>query len=193
MILAAAVIVRMLDDAFAHFEGQIQSAKGGVAQLEVFDDAQRVQVVIEEEAVRAHGGVERFLSGVAERRMADVVHQGERLDQVDIQAELRRDGAGDLRDLNGVGQAIAEVVGVAAGEDLGLGFEAAKSAGMDDAVAVALKVVAVGMLRLGITASAGLFHVHRVVGQHGESLAEASTQYLVPSTQCERGMRTTVI
>jgi hypothetical protein len=30
------------------------------------------------------------------------------------------------------------------------------------------------MLRLGITASAGLLHPHRVVGEHGESLTEAA-------------------
>ena len=51
---------------------------------------------------------------------------------------------------------------------------------MNDAVAVALEVVAVGMRRLGKAASAGVFDVHRVAGEHGESLAEVvSTQYSV--------------
>jgi hypothetical protein len=67
-------------------------------------------------------------------------------------------------------EAIAEVIGVAARENLGLGFEAAEGAGVDDAVTVALKVVAVGVLRLGVTASAGVFRVHRVVSEHGKSL-----------------------
>ena len=40
------VIVGMFDDAFANFEGQVESAESGVAQLEVFYDAQRVQVVV---------------------------------------------------------------------------------------------------------------------------------------------------
>ena len=88
----------MLDDAFANFEGQIQPAESGVAQLEVLHDAQGVQVVVEEKAVRAHGDVERFFAGMAERRMADVVNQSERLDQIHVQAELSGDGAGDLRD-----------------------------------------------------------------------------------------------
>ena len=70
-----------------------------------------------------------------------------------------------------MGQAIAEVIGEAAGKNLGLGFQAAKSARMDDAVAVALKVVAIGMLGLRNAASAGLLHPHGVVGQHEESLA----------------------
>src|SRR5262250_3055552 len=44
---------------------------------------------------------------------------------------------------------------------------------MDDPVAVTLKVVAVGMLRLWETASAGIFRAHGVVGEHEESLAES--------------------
>src|ERR1035441_6040691 len=77
----------------------------------------------------------------------------------------------DLRDLDGVRQPVAEVVGVAPGENLSLRFQAAKSAGMDNTIAIALKVVAVGMLRLGMAASAGVFYAHRVVGEHEKSLA----------------------
>ena len=80
-------------------------------------------------------------------------------------------------------ETVAEVVGIAAGEDLRLGFEAAKGAGMNDAVAIALKVVAVRMRRLREAASAGVFDVHRVAGQHDGSLPIASTQLPVPSCQ----------
>jgi hypothetical protein len=59
------------------------------------------------------------------------------------------------------------VVGVAARENLGLRFQTAKGAGMDDAVAVALKVVAVGMRRLGMAASSGIFYVDGIVGELG--------------------------
>src|SRR5579863_2728914 len=111
---------------------------------------------------------------MSEWRMADVMHQGEGLDQIDVQAELGRDSSGDLSDLDGMSQAIAKVVGVAAGENLCLGLETAKSPGVDDAITVALKVVAVGVLRLGITASAGSLHPRGVVGEHGESLTEAA-------------------
>ena len=37
----------MLDDSFANFEGEIQSAKRRVAEFEIFDDPKCVQVVIE--------------------------------------------------------------------------------------------------------------------------------------------------
>src|SRR5208282_4949461 len=144
------VIVRMLDDAFTNLEGQIESAESGVAQFEVLDDTQRVQVVVEERAVLAHGDVQRLFASVSEWRMADVMHQGERLDQINVQTQLSGDGSRDLRDLDGVGQAIAKVVRVAAGEDLSFSLEAAESSGMDYAIAVTLKVIAVGMVRLGI-------------------------------------------
>jgi len=75
----------MLDDAFAHFEGKIQSAKGGVALLEIFDDAQGVQVVVEEQAVGAHGGVQGFFARVTERRMAEIMHQCERFGEIDVE------------------------------------------------------------------------------------------------------------
>ena len=52
--------------------------------LEILDNAQRVQVVIEVAAVRAHGGVESVLAGMPERRMADIVRQRQRLDQIVI-------------------------------------------------------------------------------------------------------------
>src|SRR5437660_9195086 len=67
-------------------------------------------------------------------------------------------------------QPVAEVVGVPSRENLGLCLEAAESSRVNDPIAVALKVVAVGMLRLGVTAPAGLFHAHRIISEHGESL-----------------------
>src|SRR5260221_7825815 len=170
-MLPGSVIVRVLNDALADFKCQIQPAESGITQFEIFDDSERVQIVIEGKPVLAHGGVERFFSRVAKRRVAEVVNQGERLRQIGVQAKLHGDGARDLRDLNGVSQPVAEMIGVAAGENLRLRFQAAKGAGMDDTVTVALKVVAVGMRWLGMAASAGVFYAHRIVGEHGESLA----------------------
>ena len=99
------------------------------------------------------GGVEGLFAGVAEGRMADVVDQGEGLGQLGIEAEGAGQGAGDLRDFKGVGEAAAEVVSgrVAgqAGKDLGLAGEAAEGAGVQDAGGVAGKGSAVGVGRLG--------------------------------------------
>src|SRR5580658_9438458 len=178
------VVVRMLDDALTNFKGQVQSAEGGVALFEIFDDAKCVQIVIEGEAVLVHGRVERFFSRVPEWRMPEIVHQGERLGQIGVQSELTSDGARNLRDLNGVRQAIAEVVGISARENLSLRLQAAEGASVNDAIAVALIVVAVRMRRLGMASSTGLFNMHRVVGEHGESLAVlAAFEILTAKTQ----------
>ena len=139
------VIARMFDDAFAHFEGEIQAGKIEIALLELLDDAQRVQIVIEALAVLAHALVELLFAGVAEGRMADVVDQRQRLGKIRIQTQRAGNGASDLRDFQSVRQAIAKMIGKAGGENLRLRFQPAESARMDDAVAVARVVVAVGM------------------------------------------------
>ena len=122
--------------------------------------------------------VQRFFAGVPERRVTDVVNQGQSLDQVHVKAELAGDGAGNLRHLQRVSQPVAKMIGETAGKNLGLGLQPAESAGMNDPVAVALEIVAIGVLGLGNAASAGLLHPHGVVGQHRESLALGSAGIL---------------
>ncbi len=156
-MIRGGVVARMFDDSFADFEGEIQAGKIQVALLEMFDDVQRVQIVIEALAVFAHAQVELLFSGVAEGRMADVVNEREGFGEVGVQAEGAGDGAGDLRDFEGVSEAVAKMVGEAGGEDLRLRFEPAEGARMDDAVAVARVVIAIRMLRFGIAAAARFF------------------------------------
>jgi len=74
-----------------------------------------------------------------------------------------------------VSEPVAEVIRIAARENLSLIFEAAKGASVDDTVAIALKIVAIGMRRFRETASAGMFCMHRVAGEHGGSLAGGRT------------------
>ncbi len=100
------------------------------------------------------------------------MHERERFDEIDVEVERAGHRARNLRHLDGVSEAVAEVVGITAGENLGLGFETAKGACVDDAVAVALEIVTVGVGRLGEAAAAGVFYLYRVAGQHEESLAE---------------------
>ncbi len=138
-VLIGGVVAGVLDDALADAEGEVEAAMGGVALLEVLDDAEGVEVVVEAAAVALEALVQGALAGVAEGRVADVVDEGEGLGEVFVEAERAGDGAGDLGDLDGVGEAAAEVVGGAAGEDLGLAGEAAEGARLHDAFAVALK------------------------------------------------------
>jgi hypothetical protein len=93
---------------------------------------------------------------MAEGRVTHVVDQSQGLDQILIQPQLGGDGAGDLRDFNGMSQAIAEMIGVAAGENLGFVLQAAKSAGMHHAVAIPLEIVTIRMPRLSIPPSAAV-------------------------------------
>ena len=76
----------MLEDAFAAFEREVESLEFGVALLELVDHAQGLQVVLEA-AVRAHAIVERVLARVAERRMSEVVREGDGLRQRLVQAQ----------------------------------------------------------------------------------------------------------
>src|SRR5260221_1330466 len=67
-MLPGSVIVRVLNDALADFKCQIQPAESGITKFEIFDDSERVQIVIEGKPVLAHGGVERLFSPVAKTR-----------------------------------------------------------------------------------------------------------------------------
>ena len=98
--------------------------------------------------------------------MADVVNQREGFGEVGVEIQAGGDGAGDLRDFERMGQAVAKMIGEAGGEDLGFGFEAAESAGVDDAIAVAGVIVAVGMRRFRVTAAARLADIHGVGCEH---------------------------
>src|ERR1700733_745595 len=139
-MLLSLIIVRVFDDPLADFESQIEPAKGCIACLKVFHDAQGVQIMVKKISMLTHGNIERLFTRVAKRRMADIMHQSEGLNQVDIQAELRRNRSRDLRNFQGVGQTITKMIGMAGGKNLGFRLKPAKSSGVDDAIAVPLKV-----------------------------------------------------
>ena len=102
--IGGGVIAGMLDDALAHFEGEIEAGEIEIALLEMLDDAQGVTVVLEVIAEAAHPFVEAAFAGVAEGRMADVVGEGERFGEIGVEAEGTGGGAGDLGDLQAVGR-----------------------------------------------------------------------------------------
>ena len=108
--------------------------------------------------VRTHQAIQFLFARVSEGRMPDVMRQRQRLGQVFVQAQRRRDGTRDLRHLNRMRQTIAEMVGKAAREDLRLIFQPAKCPRVHHAVAIALKIVAVGMRMFGIAPPARAFH-----------------------------------
>ena len=143
----------VLDHALQRLPGQVEAVELGVALLQLGDDAQALGVVVEA-AVRRHHRLQRVLAGMAERRVAEIVGERQRLGQILVEPQRAADRAGDLRDLQAVGQARAEVVALVIDEDLGLVFEPAERGGMDDAVAVALEAGAGAAFRLGVEAAA---------------------------------------
>ena len=131
------------------------------AILEPVDDAQALAIVLEA-AVRLHQVVQHAFAGVAERRMADVVREHDRLDQILVRAERARDGARDLRDLERVREPIPEVVALVVREDLRLVLQAAERARVQHAVAVALEHGAIAVLGLGLDPTARVARAHGV-------------------------------
>ena len=114
--------------------------------------------MIEPLAKSAHHGIELAFAGMSERGMTDIVGQRQRLRQILAQPQDRRDGPGNLRNLQGVGETIAEVVGEAGSEDLGLVLQTPECPRVNYAVAIAAKFVAIGVRQFGITAAARILH-----------------------------------
>ena len=95
--------------------------------------------VVVEAAVLGHAGVERVLAGMAEGRVAEIVAKRDRFRQVVVEPQGAGERARDLRHLDRMGEAGAEMVALVMDEHLRLVGEAAEGGRMDDAVAVALE------------------------------------------------------
>ena len=128
----------MLGQPFEQFPAQVQSVMAAIGRFEPHQHTQGVGVVIEP-AVFRQGFAQRILPGMAERRVADVVSEAQRLGQVLVQPQRARNRASDLGDFETVGQTHAVVIAVGCDEHLGLVAQAAERDRMDDPVAVALE------------------------------------------------------
>ena len=84
------------------------------------------------------------------------MNQSQSLGEVFVEVQHAGHGSGDLGDLDGVGEPVAEVVGERRRKNLGLVLEAAEGARMDNPVMVSLKAVTVGMIRLRKTPATAL-------------------------------------
>ena len=106
----------------------------------MLDNSESVQVMVEDVACSPHFAVEGALSSMPKRRMADVMNQRQGFSEIAVESERRGYGTRDLRNFDGVGQAIAKMIRPAMGKNLSLVLQAAKGAGVDDAITIALKV-----------------------------------------------------
>src|ERR1700741_3350844 len=125
------VIARMFDDPFTNFESEIQAGIFKIALFELFDDVERMQIVIETLAMFPHAPVQLLFAGVAEGRMTDVMNQREGFGKISVEFQGSRDGARNLGDFESVREAVAEMIGIACGENLRFGFQTAKRAGVN--------------------------------------------------------------
>ena len=124
---------RVPQDPVAHRRGQVQA-------LQHVDHPQRVLVVPEPAAeALARAAVQHVLADVAERRVAEVVPEPDRLREVLVQPQRPRDRARDLRRLQRVGEPRAVVVALGRHEHLRLVLEPPERLAVHDPVAVALE------------------------------------------------------
>ena len=81
-----------------------------------------------EPSMSPHAFGQHLFAGMSERRMTQVVSQGDGLRQIFIERQRPGDGAADRRDLDGMGQARPQMIARAVQEHLGLVFKPAKRA-----------------------------------------------------------------
>ena len=86
--------------------------------------------------------IEGTLAGMAERRVAQVVGQRQRLRQILVKPKRASQGTGNLGDLQRMGQARAEMIPFVKDEDLSLVCEPPERGRMDDTIAVPAKGIA---------------------------------------------------
>ena len=117
-----------------------------------------------EAAEVGEAGVERPLARMAERRVAEVVRQRQRLGEILVEAERAGERPGDLRHFQGVGQPGAVMVALVEHEHLGLVLQAAERGRMDDPVGVAPERVAARARRFRGEPPAGSGGILRIGG-----------------------------
>src|ERR1700730_13456406 len=127
----------------------------------MFDDTEGMQIVIEAATMSAHQFIEFIFASMAEWRMANVMDKRESLHQGRVQSQCIRNGTGDLRNFDRVRQAIPKMIGETHGKNLGFCFQAAEGARVNNTIAVANVIAAVGVRGLNIATAARILDVHR--------------------------------
>ena len=107
-------------------------------------------------AVFFHDFLQAAFSGMAERRVAEIVVEGDGFAEFFIEVKAFAKRAGDLRDFNAVGQAGSVVFALMIGKDLRFAVQTAKSRGVNQSVTVALKRRADDIGKIGVKPAAAL-------------------------------------
>ncbi len=139
----------VFDDPLQGFPGQVQPVEFGIAFLQPGDDGQRLRIVVEP-AIRLHQLGKRIFAGMAERRVAEVMGQGQSLRQILIQLQRPGDGPRDLRHLQTMGEPGTKVIALVIDEDLRFVFQPAEARRLDYPVPVPLEASAGRAFRFGV-------------------------------------------
>src|ERR1051325_6942795 len=129
MLLAA----RMFHQSLAHFPSEIQSGKSGIFLFQFLNDAQALAVVLET-SVAAHQSIQYTFAFMAERGMPKIMRQSNGFRQVFVQPQSARDVSRDTRNFDCVRQSGAQMIASAIQKNLGLIFQAAEGARVNDPV-----------------------------------------------------------
>ena len=124
---------RVADYSVAHLIGKVESP---AAVFNHINNAQALLIVVK--AV-FHYGAKRPLSGVTERRMTEIVSEGDSFRQALVERKTNGNGARNLGNLKRMSEACAVMVAVRREEDLRFMLETAERAAMNNPVAVTLK------------------------------------------------------
>ena len=96
-------------DALANFEGEVESVEFGVFDFDLLHDAKALAAATEAAGI-LHQLIESLLDRVAKGGVTKIPGEGNGLSQVFIQAEGATKRAGEGSDLDGVGQAGADMI-----------------------------------------------------------------------------------
>ena len=99
--------------------------------------------------------------------LAEVVRQRDGFGEVFVQPQRAGDITRDPRNLYGVRQPRAEVIGDTLRENLSLILKPAEGAGVNDAVTITLERSAIRMLGFGVAPSARVLNPDGIFGEHG--------------------------
>ena len=94
--------------------------------------------------------------------MAEIMGQTDRLGQVLVETQGAGNGAANLGDLDGMGQAGAEHIALVIDEHLGFVFKPAKRGRVYDSIPIPLILIAVNHVIFGMRAASGVMRVGRI-------------------------------
>ena len=158
----AAVLHKRLPD----LPRQIQTGEVWIAGFQEVNSSQSIEVVVEP-AFSAQTFVQRPFAGMTEGRMSEML----RLAMASVRSSLRcnrlRDRPADLGNFQRVCEAGSVMVVDVSGENLGFSHELAERFGVDDAVAIALKNRAIGMIFFEVTPAPTRAAKHRIRSEPG--------------------------